>query len=51
MALFDEYAIKAKLAIAKDIAKEFPINTSLGTVIRGYESRLKHIQSKKEREE
>ena len=36
--------LKAKLAVAKDIAKDFRGNTSLDTIIKDYESRIKEIE-------
>jgi hypothetical protein len=38
------HRIKAKLAVAKDIAEDFRANTSLDTIIREYEARLKEIE-------
>lgn len=38
--------IKAKLAVAKDISEDFRPNTSLDTIIREYESRLKHMEKR-----
>lgn len=36
--------IKAKLAVAKDIAGDFRLNTSLRTVISNYEARIKEVE-------
>lgn len=36
--------LRAKLAVAKDIAEDFRANTSLDTIIREYETRLKEIE-------
>ncbi len=36
--------IKAKLAVAKDIAGDFRLNTSLRTVISNYEARIKEAE-------
>lgn len=38
--------IRAKLAVAKDIAGDFRLNTSLRTIIRSYESVLKEAEKK-----
>jgi hypothetical protein len=41
----EEYMrLKAKLAVAKDILGDFRENTSLGTIIKDYESRIKEIE-------
>ncbi len=39
--------LKAKLAVAKDIAKDFRLNTTLRTVISNYESIIKEAECKK----
>ncbi len=39
--------IRAKLAVAKDIAEDFRLNTSLRTIIRSYESVLKEAEKKR----
>lgn len=36
--------LKAKLAVAKDIAGDFRLNTSLRTIISNYESRIKEAE-------
>lgn len=36
--------LRAKLAVAKDIAEDFRANTSLDTIIRDYEARIKEIE-------
>lgn len=36
--------LRAKLAVAKDIAEDFRANTSLDNIIREYETRLKEIE-------
>ena len=44
----DIHRIKAKLAVAKDIAEDFRENTSLGTIIREYDARIKEIEKLEE---
>jgi hypothetical protein len=36
--------LRAKLAVAKDIAEDFRANTSLDTIIREYEERIKELE-------
>jgi hypothetical protein len=36
--------IRAKLAVAKDIAEDFRLNTTLRTIIKSYESVLKEAE-------
>lgn len=38
--------LKAKLAVAKDIAGDFRLETSLRTIIANYESRIKEAEKK-----
>lgn len=38
------WSLRAKLAVAKDIAEDFRANTSLGTIIREYEARIKELE-------
>lgn len=42
------HRLRAKLAVAKDIAEDFRTNTSLDTIIREYESRIKEIEKLEE---
>lgn len=43
--------IRAKLAVAKDIAGDFRLETSLRTIINSYESVLKEAEKKTMRDE
>lgn len=36
--------LRAKLAVARDIAGDFRANTSLDTIIREYEARIKELE-------
>ena len=36
--------LKAKLAVARDIAEDFLPNTSLRTIIKNYEARIKEAE-------
>ena len=40
----DYLRTKAKLAVAKDIAEDFRLNTSLDTIIREYEARIREME-------
>ena len=42
--------VRVKLSIAKDIAKDFRENTSLRTIIKEYEARVKEFEKKKDNE-
>lgn len=38
------HRLRAKLAVASDIAEDFRANTSLDTIIREYEERIKELE-------
>lgn len=48
MKVLEYILLNGKLANAKDIAKDFRGNTSLDTIIRDYESRIKEIEKLEE---
>ena len=41
--------LKAKLAVARDIAEDFRENTSLRTIIKEYEARIKELDKQQEK--
>lgn len=38
------HRLRAKLAVARDIAEDFRASTSLDTIIREYEERIKELE-------
>ena len=41
--------LQAKLAVARDIAEDFRENTSLRTIIKEYEARIKELDKQREK--